>query len=87
MNPVEQQFFKEIEAKRWTATDKLRSSLDTVVYKHIVLGPVYDPAMCSDGFFVQSETFIDQHSGKATLIQKPISGALSMTDAMAETEA
>ena len=29
-------------------------------------GRVYDPAMGSGGFFVQSEEFIEEHSGKIT---------------------
>jgi len=38
MNTVEQQFFNDLEKKLWTAADKLRSSLDASVYKHVVLG-------------------------------------------------
>ncbi|OFZ15350.1 MAG: restriction endonuclease subunit M [Bdellovibrionales bacterium GWA2_49_15] len=37
----EQQFFKELEDKLWTSADRLRSSLDAAVYKHIVLGLVF----------------------------------------------
>lgn len=36
MNSIEQQFFSELERKLWTAADKLRSSLDASVYKHVV---------------------------------------------------
>ncbi|MCW5257218.1 SAM-dependent DNA methyltransferase [Verminephrobacter aporrectodeae subsp. tuberculatae] len=41
MNPIEQQFFTDLEKKLWTAADKLRSSLDASVYKHIVLGLIF----------------------------------------------
>ena len=41
MNPIEQQFFNELERKLWTAADKLRSSLDAAVYKHVVLGLIF----------------------------------------------
>ncbi|MDX9945274.1 MAG: class I SAM-dependent DNA methyltransferase [Azonexus sp.] len=41
MNPVEQQFFNDLEKKLWTAADKLRSSLDASVYKHVVLGLIF----------------------------------------------
>lgn len=41
MNPIEQQFFTDLEKKLWTAADKLRSSLDASVYKHVVLGLIF----------------------------------------------
>jgi type I restriction enzyme M protein len=41
MNPLEQQFFNELEKKLWTAADKLRSNLDAAVYKHVVLGLIF----------------------------------------------
>ncbi|MDQ5879641.1 MAG: type restriction enzyme protein, partial [Pseudomonadota bacterium] len=41
MNQVEQQFFNDLEKKLWTAADKLRSSLDASVYKHVVLGLIF----------------------------------------------
>ncbi|AGA88518.1 type I restriction-modification system subunit M [Stutzerimonas stutzeri] len=41
MNPIEQQFFTELEKKLWTAADKLRSALDASVYKHVVLGLIF----------------------------------------------
>ncbi|MFC7420496.1 type I restriction-modification system subunit M [Iodobacter arcticus] len=41
MNPIEQQFFNDLERKLWTAADKLRSSLDAAVYKHVVLGLIF----------------------------------------------
>ncbi|NDY93128.1 class I SAM-dependent DNA methyltransferase [Ideonella livida] len=41
MNPNEQHFFNELEKKLWTAADKLRSSLDASVYKHVVLGLIF----------------------------------------------
>jgi len=41
MNTIEQQFFSDLEKKLWTAADKLRSSLDASVYKHVVLGLIF----------------------------------------------
>ena len=41
MNHIEQQFFTDLEKKLWTAADKLRSSLDASVYKHVVLGLIF----------------------------------------------
>ena len=41
MNPVEQQFFTDLEKKLWAAADKLRSNLDAAVYKHVVLGLIF----------------------------------------------
>jgi type I restriction enzyme M protein len=41
VNPVEQQFFNDLEKKLWTAADKLRSNLDAAVYKHVVLGLIF----------------------------------------------
>ena len=41
MNQIEQQFFNDLEKKLWTAADKLRSSLDASVYKHVVLGLIF----------------------------------------------
>ena len=41
MNPIEQQFFTDLEKKLWTAADKLRSNLDAAVYKHVVLGLIF----------------------------------------------
>lgn len=41
MNPVEQQFFNDLEKKLWTSADKLRSNLDAAVYKHIALGLLF----------------------------------------------
>lgn len=41
MNSIEQQFFTDLEKKLWTAADKLRSSLDASVYKHVVLGLIF----------------------------------------------
>lgn len=41
MNQAEQQFFTDLEKKLWTAADKLRSSLDASVYKHVVLGLIF----------------------------------------------
>ncbi len=41
MNSTEQQFFNALEAKLWTAANKLLPSLDAAVYKHIVLGLLF----------------------------------------------
>lgn len=41
MNQTEQRFFEDLEKKLWTAADKLRSSLDAAVYKHVVLGLLF----------------------------------------------
>lgn len=41
MNLIEQKFFNDLEKKLWTAADKLRSSLDASVYKHVVLGLIF----------------------------------------------
>ncbi|MBT5268991.1 MAG: SAM-dependent DNA methyltransferase, partial [Candidatus Marinimicrobia bacterium] len=41
MNPDEQQFLKDLEAKLWTTANKLLPSLDAAVYKHVVLGLIF----------------------------------------------
>jgi len=41
LNPIERQFFNDLEKKLWTAADKLRSNLDAAVYKHVVLGLIF----------------------------------------------
>lgn len=41
MNQTEQRFFEDLEKKLWAAADKLRSSLDAAVYKHVVLGLLF----------------------------------------------
>ncbi len=41
MNPIEREFFNDLEKKLWTAADKLRSNLDAAVYKHVVLGLIF----------------------------------------------
>ena len=41
MNPIEDQFFKDLDKRLWTAADKLRSNLDAAVYKHAVLGLIF----------------------------------------------
>ncbi|MND48086.1 Type I restriction enzyme EcoKI M protein [compost metagenome] len=38
---IEKQFFDELEKKLWSAADKLRSSLDASLYKHVVLGLIF----------------------------------------------
>ena len=39
--PDSQTFLRELDKKLWTAADKLRSNLDAAVYKHAVLGHVF----------------------------------------------
>ncbi|WP_439877356.1 type I restriction-modification system subunit M [Pseudomonas prosekii] len=41
MKLIEQQFLTDLEKKLWISADKLRSSLDAAVYKHIVLGLIF----------------------------------------------
>lgn len=41
MKDFEKQFFDELEKKLWSAADKLRSSLDASLYKHVVLGLIF----------------------------------------------
>ncbi len=41
MNKYEDQFFKDLDKRLWTAADKLRSNLDAAVYKHAVLGLIF----------------------------------------------
>lgn len=41
MNPIEEQFLKDLDKRLWTAADKLRSNLDAAVYKHVVLGLIF----------------------------------------------
>jgi len=41
MNLTEQQFFNALDARLWTAANKLLPSLDAAVYKHIVLGLLF----------------------------------------------
>lgn len=38
---TENQFLKSLEAKLWTAANKLLPSLDAAVYKHVVLGIIF----------------------------------------------
>ena len=59
MNPIEQQFFNELEKKLWTAADKLRSSLDASVYKHVVLGLIFLKYV-SDAFEERQEELREQ---------------------------
>ncbi len=53
MNPIEQQFFNDLERKLWIAADKLRFNLDAAVYKHVVLGLVFLKYV-SDAFATQA---------------------------------
>lgn len=41
MNQAEQEFLNELDKKLWNAADRLRSSLDAAVYKHVVLGLIF----------------------------------------------
>ncbi len=41
MNTTEQQFLNDLDKKMWNAADRLRSSLDAAVYKHVVLGLIF----------------------------------------------
>jgi len=41
MDQEEQEFLNELEKKLWTSANKLISSLDAAVYKHVVLGLVF----------------------------------------------
>ena len=41
MNQAEQQFLQDLDKKLWNAADRLRSSLDAAVYKHIILGLIF----------------------------------------------
>lgn len=34
----EQEFLRDLDRNRWTAADRMRSSLEAAVYKHAVLG-------------------------------------------------
>ncbi len=59
MNPIEKQFFNELEKKLWTAADKLRSSLHASVYKHVVLGLIFLKYV-SDAFEERQEELREQ---------------------------
>lgn len=61
MNPVEQQFFTDLEKKLWTAADKLRSNLDAAVYKHVVLGLIFLKYV-SDAFEERQKELREQFS-------------------------
>ena len=41
MEQTEAEFLKELDKHLWTAADRLRSNLDTAVYKHVVLGLIF----------------------------------------------
>ncbi len=41
MNTAEQDFLNDLDKKLWNAADRLRSSLDAAVYKHVVLGLIF----------------------------------------------
>ncbi len=52
MNDEEHKFLKELEAKLWTAANKLIGSLDAATYKHAVLGLIFIKYV-SDAFKVR----------------------------------
>jgi len=54
MKQQEQTFLKNLEAKLWTAADKLRSSLDAAQYKHAVLGLIFVKYV-SDAFKIRQD--------------------------------
>jgi type I restriction enzyme M protein len=58
---AEQNFLNDLENKLWTSADKLRSSLDAAVYKHIVLGMVFLKYV-SDAFKVRRKELFEAFS-------------------------
>jgi hypothetical protein len=46
-----QEFLRELDRKLWAAADKLRANLDAAVYKHAVLGLIFevDPVFRTTG--------------------------------------
>ena len=64
MNPIEQQFFNDLEKKLWTAADKLRSNLDAAVYKHVVLGLIFLKYV-SDAFEERQKELREQFTNPA----------------------
>ena len=64
MNSTEQQFFNALEAKLWTAANKLLPSLDAAVYKHIVLGLLFIKYV-SDAFKERQKELKTQFSDPA----------------------
>jgi type I restriction enzyme M protein len=63
MNPDEQQFLKDLEAKLWTSANKLLPSLDAAVYKHVVLGLIFLKYI-SDMFSVRRDELTYQFKNK-----------------------
>src|SRR5437588_11080029 len=41
MNQAQHDFLNDLDKKLWNAADRLRSSLDAAVYKHVVLGLIF----------------------------------------------
>lgn len=41
MNPEEQRFLNDLDKKLWTAANRLLPMLDAAVYKHVVLGLIF----------------------------------------------
>jgi type I restriction enzyme M protein len=54
MNTAEQDFLNDLDKKLWNSADRLRSSLDAAVYKHIVLGLIF-LKYASDAFEARRE--------------------------------
>jgi len=59
MNPIEDQFFKVLSKRLWTAADKLRSNLDAALYKHAVPGLII-LRYVSDAFIERLEELQEQ---------------------------
>jgi len=72
MQRTEQEFLKDLDKKLWTAEGKkggqyyTPKSIVSLIVRMLqpFKGRVYDPAMGSGGFFVQSEEFIEQFGGR-----------------------
>jgi len=63
MNQEEQQFLQDLEAKLWTAANKLLPNLDAAVYKHVVLGLVFLKYI-SDVFVERRDQLIGNFTNK-----------------------
>lgn len=56
---TEEAFLNDLDKKLWTAADRLRSSLDTAVYKHAVLGLIFLKYV-SDSFEMRQQEVLAQ---------------------------
>jgi type I restriction enzyme M protein len=54
MNQAEHDFLNDLDKKLWNSADRLRSSLDAAVYKHVVLGLIF-LKYASDAFDARRE--------------------------------